>query len=68
MSKTVDARIEVGEGHLGKVFIHHFQNQTEERFGVRMGNHTIDSRPTLAEAEVVANALAGVRPKKTAGK
>ena len=57
MSHTTDERIEVGLGHLGTVFIHHFENQSEERFEVRMGNHTIGSKPTLAEARVLAKAL-----------
>jgi hypothetical protein len=62
MSKTVEDRREYGKAHLGNVFVHHFANETEDRFEVRAGNHTIDVKGSLAEAEVIANALVGNKP------
>ncbi len=58
MSATVEPRREYGKGHLGNVFIHHFESEDGDRFEVRAGNHTIDTKETLEEAEVIAFALA----------
>ena len=57
MAHTVEARREYGESHLGNVFVHHFQNEDGDKFEVRAGNHTIDVKDTLEEAEAVAFAL-----------
>ena len=61
MSKTVADRIEVGKSDLGTVFIHEFANQSETRFEVRAGNHTVVTTPSRERALEVANALAGVK-------
>ena len=59
MSATIEPRREYGKSHLGNVFIHHFANENADRFEVRAGNHTVDIKPTLEQAEVIANALVG---------
>ncbi len=59
MATTYEPRREYGKGHLGNVFIYHFESEAGDRFDVRAGNHTVDVKPTLAEAEIVANALVG---------
>ncbi|KKL73190.1 hypothetical protein LCGC14_2077370 [marine sediment metagenome] len=57
MSATIEPRREYGTAHLGNVFIHHFENEHEDRYEVRAGNHTVAIKETLADAETVAYAL-----------
>lgn len=68
--RQVGARIEVGDGDLGTVFIIHFEGDPAKRpqvhrYDVRMGNHTITRKDTLEGALVVANALAGIEEEKS---
>ena len=63
MATTYEPRREYGEGHLGNVFVHHFESEAGDRFDVRAGNHTVDIKPTLEEAEAVAYALVGKVPQ-----
>lgn len=58
MATTFEPRREYGEAHLGNVFIHHFESENGDRFEVRAGNHTVDIKGTLEEAEALAFALA----------
>lgn len=62
MATTFEPRREYGKGYRGNVFIHHFESETEGRYEVHVGNHTIDVKPTLEEAEVVAFALVASLP------
>lgn len=65
--RMVEPRVEVGKtAENYSVFIFHFQGSpdasgqdTEHRFEVRMGNHTIATKATFEEAEAVAKALVG---------
>lgn len=68
MSKTVSPRIEVGKSDLGNVFIHEFASQTDVRFEVRCGNHTVLTTTDKDRAVEVANALVGIKPKEAAKK
>lgn len=65
--RMVEPRTEVGKTQDGySVFIFHFQGSpdssgtdTEHRFEVRSGNHTITTKATREEAQAVADALVG---------
>ena len=70
MASMVEDRIEVGESDKGKVFIFHFAEKQDYRdenendsFEVRVGNHTILTTTNRLAAETVANALCGVEPE-----
>ena len=63
MATTIEPRREYGVGHLGGVFIHHFESEDGDRNEVRAGNHTVSINDTLEAAEVVAHSLVGSTPQ-----